>query len=180
MVETLEFLSAKYRTKDICKAANISNGRLQNYFARGLVMGHRSVEGGGANNRIYRWPTLMEVAAATEMIAAGIPPKAAFFFAAEVAHAGHSEGDGLPARHPGFPFHHNLGDTLILATGDTAKIACDGAASFDTTFALRMMGNPLCYVTLNVTELFNTVCQRLETGQDYRSVLDAFYPEHAG
>src|SRR6056297_1888335 len=106
----MEIQEHTFSAGEVTKAADISASTLQNWIKRSVIIGHRDIKGGGSQGRHRRfsWFNVMEISIAAALVKTGVTDLPRAFDAAQkIAHTG-----DFPRR-PGFPFHHNHGDTWL-------------------------------------------------------------------
>ena len=178
-----------YSAHDVAAAANVSPATLQNWLKRRVVVGHREadIEGGGVKGKHRRFSffALMQISIAKALIDAGVTDlKQAFDAAMIFAHSGDGAGewvedDGLregveDVRHPGYPFHFSMGDTLLATAGGKTCVVLDkpGTSLFTTVKSNLQIANGFTVIDAGV--VFDRVCMAL--GSHPNIVLDDAYP----
>ena len=171
-------------SQDVAFAAGVETKQVQNWATRNLITGHQDDEhsGGKGNARRYSINSVMEIAVAAELIALGLGPEQAFRAAMRFAHVGRGPSGwvGEPVdlrgqRRPGFPYHHNLGRTLLIVTKETARVTLEGEENRRVAERAK--------IVVDVLAVFSAVCARLQslTGDERNyhpyAVLDAAYPD---
>ncbi|MTH77572.1 hypothetical protein [Paracoccus aestuariivivens] len=164
---------------------------IRTHINRGYVVGQgprksSSDKDKGKHER-FSANSLMEIALAYRIEASGIGVKEAFAYAAEFAHTGAMDftaaGQGKEVRRlPGLPYHLKHGHTYMgMMAGRSAEISGTGNPDLNSLFYhLRTVSQSRTsepMLVIDVTEVFAEVCAKLPL--DYRSVLDAAYPEEA-
>lgn len=175
----MNIYTSTFATRDVLLAADISNGKLQNWFARDVVLGHRNVEGGGSpgRHRRFSWFNVMEIANAAALVNAGLDLSLAFRAAQVFAHMGAGPLPGIPERFPSMPFKTEHGRTLMFVAGDRVHIAPYEPGSDALAAARVHLGQPEAFIVLDLLGLFNRVCASLEL--DPQAVMDEAYSEGA-
>jgi hypothetical protein len=176
-----------YSTGEVTKFADVSNANLQNWLKRGAIVGQRGIEGGGGNGlrRRFNHSSLMEITTAAALIDLGIPLTDAFAAAVRFSHTGDGgagwggDDDKLTQmRTPGYPFHHDLGDTFLFVAGDRSAIVLSKDGTVNLRTVAHSLGEVQGMVVLNMSEIFGRVVNRM--GEDARVMLDAVYKELGG
>ncbi len=176
----MEFLDRNYNASDVGRTNKMSIQRLNSWHERGLITGLKDLEGAGkqGRNRRYSFYNVMEVALAEKIIGAGIAANLAYKASRNFAHAGDGGAifDQLE-RFPGFPFHHDKGETAFAFCGDHSFetiIGRDNAfqALDDHLHGIRNLASaPM--IVVNVSALFTEICGAMGI-HDY-AALDAVY-----
>lgn len=182
----MNILDAKFPTGQVAEAAEIEGATLQNWIRRGHIRADHGdqlmIEGGGVRGRprVYSWAAMMEVSIAARLIEVGTAATRAFEVAQLFSDTGdgglHWEEDGneLPERKPGLPFHYRHGETILTLCGEDAEIILTKDGDLNLTMYRRTDGRARALVALNVSEVFQLVALRL--GCDAREILDQAYP----
>ncbi|OWJ76986.1 helix-turn-helix domain-containing protein [Haematobacter genomosp. 1] len=168
-----ELFSRTFTVTEVAEALGVDSKDVQNYAARGLIVGHKGeAPAGKGRARAFTFFNVMEIAVAISLKNfLTIPPMNAFMIAGRFAHG----GQGLPIeRKPALPFHHRHGRTILVFTADQDGeiIWRPGADIFAE--ARHALNGALSFGTVDVSTLFERVVTRL--GFDPRAVLDAAYP----
>lgn len=182
----MDIFNKQFSAADVAEAAEISPNSLQNWLKRGVIVGHRNIEGGGSpgRHRRFSWFNVMEIAIAGQLIETGLQPSDAFQAGAMFAHTAPGKSgwvggraDKTPLRLPGAPFHYSHGDTMLAVRGDRTLVAA--VSDFrDHMHMLAKMGRPKGLVIINVTQIFVQVVQNLGLGKP-NEILDEMYPVDA-
>lgn len=176
----MELLNRKFTSQSVALATGVDAKSIQNWAARGMLIGHREATGKG-NPVAFSWFNVMEVAIAAELQEIGVPSIQEAFSAAQgFAHVGHSpsgwvgdEPDG-PDRLPGLPWHHSHGKTMLfLYEGGSGlkHIADNGLVNL---YAITPQFSRFTSLkVVNVSEIFNRVVNRMAMNPS--EVLDEAY-----
>ncbi|MDF0599909.1 hypothetical protein P1J78_04110 [Psychromarinibacter sp. C21-152] len=177
----MQLTTRQFTSQQVADATDLTHKSVQNWAARGLIVGH-SGGGGKGRARLFSWENLMEFAVAAAVLRLGIAtPQEAFSAAREFAHfgegpAGYAEWDdpAEPDRKIAMPYHHQHGETFMLIFGEQAKIVAitDGKIPLSAV-NVGGTGDPSAFIAVNVSKVFNKVCTRL--GLDPSAVLDEVY-----
>lgn len=178
---TITMQERTFGTGEIVRFADVSNDNLQNWLKRGAIVGQRGIEGGGGNGlrRRFNHSSLMEITTAAALIDVGIPMADAFAAAVRFSHTGDSGagwgGDDqvTQIRTPGYPFHHDLGETFLFVAGDRSAIVLSKDGTVNLRTVAHSLGEVQGMVALNMSEIFARVANRM--GEDGRDALDAIY-----
>lgn len=183
----MNIIERTFMAAEVAELTGASPKDVQNWAARGVMVGHR-VEGGGSKGKARRFSffNVMEIAVAKAILDAGSRNvEAAFKAAAGFSHAGDGgsgwEGDDTPPsphRLPGLPWHHDHDDTRLFVNGGASFAVADGIIGHSEHRALIYLGRPPAYLVVNVSQVFGLICQR--AGLDARVVLDAVYASEEG
>ena len=184
-----------YTKHDVVAATGIPMATLQNWVQRGVIVGHRvsGVEGGGVQGkqRFFSYFALMQIAVANALIKAGtgmelIP---AFESAQYFAHSGHDGegkyvGDDQPEpleqiRHPGFPYHHDCGRTLIAAQGGKAMVFVEDSKDHPFAAIRQGFGDSFGFTLIDASAVFNAVCGSMDL-HPYKVLDEAYSKELVG
>ncbi|MEM7089510.1 MAG: hypothetical protein AAF496_08030 [Pseudomonadota bacterium] len=129
----------------------------------------------------------MEIAVAASLMEIGVSsPKVSFEAAQKFSHIGRGPAGwvGEPEnkrgqRHPGLPFHHNLGDTYLYVSKDKHVVAIHRVGEDIEDHVRGFLGEPLVvYIAINLSVVFNRVYLGLGHNDPY-AFLDSVYPEDA-
>ena len=183
----MSILDTKFPTAQVTHAAEIDGVTLQNWFRRGHIRGEtgakQMIEGGGVQgrSRVFSWAAMMEVSIAARLIDVGCGAARAFEVAQLFSDGGdgglhwEEEGNELPERKPGLPYHYRHGETILTLCGEEAEIILTKDGDLNLTMYRRADGRARALVALNVSEVFQLVALRL--GVDAREILDQAYPQ---
>ncbi|PJE33930.1 hypothetical protein CVM52_24925 [Pseudooceanicola lipolyticus] len=160
-------------SQEVAFATGVEAKSVQNWSTRELIVGH----GGGGQRGCHRqfdWQNLMEVACAATLMDSGLSaPADAFRAARHLAHAGAGTTPNCQAtRHPGFPYHFELGKTYLHVSGDRGCVMLHTSDTRPSEIETKL-GRPVGYISLNVSAVFELVCARL--GLHPNTVLDQVY-----
>ncbi|KZX95340.1 MULTISPECIES: hypothetical protein [unclassified Sulfitobacter] len=174
-------LSGVFSASEVSNLTGARPESIQNWVKRKLIVGHRKIEGGGSQGKHRRFTffNVMEIAMAQTLMDMHMGAKEAFTAAAQFAHSsGGGDDFGLPKRDPALPFHHHYGDTIFGVAGErTFEELWESGSTRDTYGKLRQHLGSEHFLTVNASEVFNTVCARMQYHPF--EVLDAAYPEDA-
>lgn len=163
-----------FTTKNVASAANVEIRSVADWATRGLITGHTRGNAGRGTTREFSFESMMEVVVAAHVMQIGInSPKIAFQIARNFAHSGDE------TRYPAFPFHHTHGNTWLLVSGENTTVLAGGdddSFSLSRAFPQKLRG--FGYIALNVSEIFNSMCVRLNQGNPF-TLLDDVYPKEA-
>lgn len=150
---------ATFSTGQVVAATGVAHESLQNWLKRGLVVGQKDIEGGGAKGRHRRYSffNVIEIAMAKALIDAGMSTlEHAFYAAALFSHT------GVGGRIPSHPFNQRPGYTLLVAGpgwADTFFLSPDTKA-LELYAALVPQGR-IGATFINASRVFDNVCGRL-------------------
>lgn len=167
-----------FQIGEIGKVLDVSPATLRTHLNRGLLVGHRQIEGGGGpgHHKTFTWFNLMEFAVAQELLrVTSLSPKAAFKIAAGFAHVGNGELPGAaPERIPGFPYPDPF-ETLLVVAGEEGDVFAYDARARASLRALvnRRFPQATGFSTLFLDSLFENVCRGL--GLHPSAVLEEVY-----
>ncbi len=180
----MDILNRTFTTYSVALAANCKPKNISDWCNVGNVIGQRKNVGTG-NRRALSWFNLMEVAIATEVLKITPSVQFAFEAAQSFAHLGEGQtgsfddaaNDHEP-RIPGLPWHHSRGHTLLAIWHDGSRVVLN--QQFDpvtVTGGDNLADPPPAFVVVNVTRIFQAVCDRLALLPS--EILDEAYPETA-
>ncbi|MFV0409961.1 MAG: hypothetical protein ACK5LJ_09800 [Paracoccus sp. (in: a-proteobacteria)] len=182
----MDIFNKDYTTQEVADATGTTVKNMANWADRGLIKSKNKDDIGRGRTRTYSWFTLMQVACATAIMELGInSPKDAFEAAARFAHTGTGQSGWVgeapqdkAVRWPGLPFHHMRGITMLYLSGQHSAVLLhriwNKEAFSEGYFRLQdRLGGARGHIALNLTEIFQEVCRRLNT--DYRVALDDAY-----
>ena len=184
----MNILTTRFSTGDVIRAADVSNGNLQSWIKRGIIIG-QDIDGGGGpgKHRSFSWFNLSEIASAAALMQASVSsPHDAFRASQRFSHTSDGGQSWLgdesspklqPYRWPGIPFHHDQGETWLYVSGDKSAVMLHKDDTVQRHKVLAALRSPLGFVSLNLTELFMQVTRRL--GSDGRVALDLVYSNEA-
>jgi len=169
-------LEAKCSAGQLADYTGVSPENLQNWLKRKLIMGHRTIEGGGVQgrHRQFTFFNVSEVSIAKALIDLKLNTADAFAAAWDYAHvSGGGMSFDLPNRIPGLPFHHDFGDTLFaVGSKRSFELPLNGPNSEKLYWTFRRhVGDDMLIV--NASEVFRRVTRAM--GHDFRMVLDDAY-----
>lgn len=156
----------KLSSPEVAELTGLNPETLQTYIRRGLLVGMRDAEGGGAQgkHRRFSWYALMQVALGAELIRANVAAKSAFDAAVKFAHVSSGvavweveEEDPNDYRAPGFPYRR--GDTYLIAYGEKGRVVRSYDGSINPDFPSRAV--PTVYHVVNATKVFERICGAL-------------------
>ena len=171
-------LNRSFSSREAGEAIGIEVKHITNWATRGFIVGQS--EGGKGKRRLYSFNNLLEITLALELMAVeGLGPESAFRAARRPAFFGGAfkarfAGDvAVPTdeRMPGLPFHHSLGDTVLVVGKNNNRVILtdDGRIPFESD-------GPV--IVVSVSKVFQHLCGRL--GLDPESILDFIYKVDAG
>lgn len=172
----------KFSTGQVIAATGVPNATLQSWLKRGIIVGHRNIEGGGSPgvHRRFSFCNLMEIALAKALIDAGLSDlNFAFGAARHFAHAGTGRSEFTPERDPGLPFESTAdrpGTTMLAACQDRHYLAFCGADTDAISDIRSGLGGPIGFVVVDVSELFDRVMASLHYHPE--EVLEAAYAKN--
>ena len=161
---------------EVAAAADITMSTLQNWIKRGVIIGHRTIEGGGerGRHRRFSWFNVMEICTAAALVRAGVTDlSVAFAAGVEFGHTGPGPLPGRPERQPAMPYDLDHGRTLLFIAGDRKTIA-PWQPGKDILSEVRFeLGRPEAYVVIDMLDLFDRACAALEIHP--QAAMDAAY-----
>lgn len=180
-------LHEKFTLAQIAEALGKNPATLRTHINRSYVVaqGPRALKDDGKSDKPegkharFGFYTFMEFALAYRLEALGFQPVTAFKYAAQFAH-GSGGGDvfDMPSREPGLPFHYSHGKTIFaVGCGRSWEDLWKPGEEYDTYGQIQRHLNCDDFVTVNASEVFDTVCGALRV-HPYLA-LDAAYPEDA-
>lgn len=184
----MEIHSQTFTVSEASKATGVKADSIKNWTKQGVMIGHRTIGGGGSagRKRTYTFRNILEIAVAGALLDLGIKSvPEAFRGANEFAHTGHGKTGyaesirGTSARDPGLPYHFTLGDTYLYMSGEHCYITLHREDVVPVSIIQQALRRPIGYIALNLTKVFANVCNNIPDCPDYRNVLDAAYPEDA-
>ncbi len=169
----------QFSAGEVVKAADISMSTLQNWIGRGVIIGHRKIEGGGSQgkHRRFSWYNVIEIATAAALVKVGVSDlKIAFQAAQHFAHTGPDEGAFTPKPDPAMPFDIDHGRTLMFVSGEYSEIIPYKPGSDDPLAIVRAaLRQPEAFIVVDLRDLFDRVCAAL--GIHPQAVMDEAYSE---
>jgi hypothetical protein len=154
----------QFSAGEVAQAAEIRPATLQNWIKRGVMIGHRNIEGGGGpgRHRRFSWGNVMEVVTVAALIDVGVSDlKAAFGIAQMFAHSGEGPLPGKPGRLPGMPYDPEHGRTLMFVSGGEAEIFPFKPGDDVFSLARAALSRPEAMVVLDLLEIFDRACVSL-------------------
>lgn len=178
MSDLASTINRTFLAAEVAALTGASPKDIQNWVNRGVMVGHRIGGGGGkGKRREFTFQNVMAIAVAKAFLEGGVGSlKLAFDAADQFAHFGDDPRSGNVPREPGFPHHHDNGQTYIIAAnGLSDEFIREADGSFDFYSVTQRLGQVTAFAAVDATNVFAAVCHSL--GLDYRVVLDAAYPE---
>lgn len=159
----MSIFDIKFSTGQVVAATGVLNENLQNWIKRDLIIGQKSIEGGGAQGRHRQFSlfNLMEIAIAKAIIDVGgmADLKDVFRAANHFAHTGPGPLPGQPARCPSLPFNVPNSKTLVIAGRGWSNEILFTAADSALHLSTKLLERGGC-VVIDASEVFWTVLRR--------------------
>ena len=174
----------KFSTIQVIAATGVTNDNLQNWLKRQLIIGQKTIEGGGVQGRHRQWSffNLMEIAAAKALIDVGMTDlNSAFQAANRFAHVGQGPDGYTPERSPGCPHTKFPGITLLVAgpgwSNEVFVSPDDNALKLYTDLTRTGAGRKEGGVFVNMSDVFDLTVSRV--GYHPEEVIELAYPKNS-
>lgn len=172
--------SMRFNQGTAARLAGVTSSNIQNWIKRESIIGQDAgFEGAGKRGkpREFSFRAVMQIAVGKAFQDAGMKKDAdgALHCAGKFAHTGTLQSGDLPVRLPGLPCHYRHGRTL-LANGDgkpVQEFVWRRDQGEDIYFKIRASLDTSRFVTVDATEVFEEVCERL--GHPHNEILDQAY-----
>lgn len=169
-----------FSTNDVLAATGWTMNTFQSHMRReDTIVSDGVTEARRGVPRRFTWNAIMQFVIGGELIAMGITPNRAFFYAAKVAFIGaalplDAAGEqGVITRAPGYPFPYQAGETWVLIANEKLSVVATLGNKLDLSAVPDLWGAAVSFQALNLTKLFEKTCQSLEL--DAASQLNSVY-----
>lgn len=153
-----------FTAREVIAAADISMSTLQNWLKRNVIVGHKTIEGGGerGKHRRFSWYNVMEICAAAALVRAGVSDLGLAFAAGmKFGHNNPQARTRAPQRAIAMPYETSHGGTLLIAAGNRSNVVCHKIGADPITAVRAELGQPEAFIIIDLLQMFGRACAAL-------------------